>query len=173
MNNVKYYIASFLMLISLSSNAEVRQLWDTLPDSILVHKSQAKILVEKDNYLKATVSSALEIQMRHVVCEDGTEYICYVRTYSAPEKESVVEIYDKNWNKVRTLSFSLDQIIGSDKATMYDKYFEPLLIFASLNEDSNEMVLTVSDKGLSEEEKKEIKVLSLQTNVKLGSELLK
>lgn len=169
MNSMKYYLTIFLMAFSLGANADIHQLWETMPDSILVHKSLANIIVEKERYLKASLSSALEVQMRHVVCDDGTTYIILVRTYSAPAKDSVVEAYDINWNKINTLPFTLAQIIGKQNAEAYGKYFEPLLISASLSEDADEITLTVSDVGLTDEEKEEIKGVSLQTNVKLGS----
>lgn len=170
---MRYLLTIAAFLLAANAMAGIRHLWDAMPDSLLMNKNSATIIEEKDGFLSADVSAALNVQLKALKDQDNKIVICLVRTYAAPEKESVVETYDEQWQLQSIVSFSLADIVGPEKAVEFASLFEPLLISASLSSENDMLTLKLSDNYLSEDEKKTLKDVALQTNVKWNGKTFK
>lgn len=148
--------------------AGIQDMWKSIPDSILDNE-RATVTPVSDKYMYAQLSGSCDVQLRLMAAEGGEPVVCMVRTYSAPEKESVVEIFDAGWVKLRTITFTLSDVIGEENAERLSEYFEPLLIRAELQSDADTLLLSVSDKYLSEDERKKLDDVKLQRNVNWGT----
>lgn len=50
-----------------------------------------------DDYLDLQLTASCRVEMKLLPVADSVSYICMVRTYSSPEKESVVTLYTQDW----------------------------------------------------------------------------
>lgn len=164
---MRYLFGIIFLTLCTNCFAGIRQQWESLSDSIL-DKGRATVSYENEEYLSIVISDTYEVQMKLLKADDGTTVVCMVRTYAAPEKESIVEIYDAGWKKLRQITFTLADVIGDGDAASMAEYFEPLLISANLLPDADTLVLSVSDKNLSDDDKKMLNNVELQRNVNWG-----
>lgn len=166
MKTIKFLFALITFISAQMVQAQtVNHYWDSMNDSLIVNKGNAEVTNANGQFLEAKISSALCVQLKMMKNAYNLPVLCLVRTYMAPAKDSVVELYDKDWNRIAVQRFSLEDIIGKENTSRLEQYFEPLLIHASLNGESDDMVLTVCDKMLSDEEKKELLGISLSKTV--------
>ena len=49
-----------------------------------------------DDYLDLQLTASCHVEMKLLPVADSVSYICMVRTYSSPEKESVVTLYTQD-----------------------------------------------------------------------------
>lgn len=166
--NLFLFVSMFL--IPFKASADINDLWTSRPDT-LFSNSGLQIEYVSDVQLNATVSSSLDVQIKLLPAEDDNSIICLICTYSAPDKESVIRYYNKNWRMIGEQHLTLKDVIGMEKAKQFASYFEPLLISAKFIEQENSIILTVCDKFLGDDDKKQLKSLDLQTKVKWNKEM--
>jgi len=140
---------------TLSISASVKHYFDIIPDSLFENKDNAVIVKDTADYLMADLSTALTIQLKVMTKSDGDSCICLIKTYKAPEENSIVEFYDMEWNNLAK-DISLSRYFDDMKNTIKESKINPLLISARLSPSSETIALKVSDFMLSDDEKKEI-----------------
>lgn len=167
-------IVTFIIAATLSMSSfakPIGEYFKAIPASICPFADKAVISEETVDYLSASVTSVSDIQMRFLTNSEGAKVICLVKTFKAPEAESEVTTYDLDWNEIETHKFCLEDI--SSEASAASKYFEPLLISATLHSASGEITLKVTPVDLSDEEKESIKDIKLQTTLKWNGKTFK
>lgn len=144
-------------LIYVSSFADTKELWTIMPDSITAcSKSDVMSVNDSTDVLTVEVSSTYTIQAVTLSTKENEEKVfCVIKTFSAPEKESELAIYDSAWTLINEKRFSLSDILGEKASTNIGLYFDPLLISA-LFSDSCRIKVQIADFMLSDDEKKEI-----------------
>lgn len=161
----RYLLIVILVITSLAAKADIRQYWDTMPDTLLIHKTDSAIQQETDIYIHAVMSSTHDVQLRLMPSSQSGSVICMVRTYSAPERESVVEVYDTKWHLLRPLAFSLSDVVGADNVSRVGNLFEPLLLSVQLNADTEDITLSLSTHFLSDDEKQQLHDIPTQVTL--------
>lgn len=144
-------------LMSVSSFADTKELWATMPDSITAcPKSNVTSVNDSTDVLAVQVSSTYTIQAVTLSTKGSEEKrFGVIKTFSAPEKESELAIYDTTWTLIYEKRFSLNDILGEKASMNIGLYFDPLLISAIFT-DKEKIEIKIADFMLSNDEKKEI-----------------
>lgn len=174
MNRKKLYILGFFLLLSLGVSARTAgECLRMMPDSICPLANDVKPDRETSEYLHVALSEVSELEMRMLPSVDGDTLVCVVQTFKAPLAESDVRVYDLEWKECKRLAFGLADILGEEPSSSLRSLFDPLLISAHLDAESENITLILSYSNLSDEEKKEIEGLKLQTTLKWNGETFK
>lgn len=203
MGKVRFLSVIFLLSVSMMVHAQsMRALWLSMPDSILpyISKDQRKEMIDladnssktevnnllngksvidsvTDRYLAATVSGSFRIQMRLLPSSDGDSLLCVVRTFLAPEPESELRFYTRQWTEVpmrrcfengrslQELASSLlvrpDSMPESRFAELR-KLIDPIMVSATLSPDNDSIDISLSLPLLSNDERRQINTIVLQ-----------
>lgn len=127
---VSMIVAAFVMIALSSSAKTMRQVWKTMPDSLVPtidHVRRVEMLdlidyrvrAEVDNrygshsimdtltasYLHCQVSKQSDLAMRLLPTTDGDTIVCMVNTYRAPVAESTIRFYDLGWHQLSASQF--------------------------------------------------------------------
>lgn len=191
-----------LMMVSSMSARSVRDMWVSMPDSMVEYltANQRLELVElKDMKVKATVTNELQSEtvldtltsdyMKVVLSEasvlelkmlpaNGDSILCMIQTFLGPEKESVVLFYDQAWNKQNIEVPVPDLLVKPD--TMTSERFEelkgmiePLMSYAEMEVSQPVITFKMSMPLVGNEEKKAIQSIAMQRKFKWDGSLFK
>lgn len=154
---MRILLTIFSLILSSSVFADTANIWSTMPDSICnIDKNDVISYSDSTDVLCIKVSSTLSMQAVSSNTKDSLIYV--VKTYSAPAKESVLMVYDKQWNMLSSKDFALTDIVSKTAADKVATYYSPLLISAEII-SPDDIKLSVADFMLSDDEKKEIKTI--------------
>ena len=183
-----------------ASAKDMRELWLSMPDSLIGYMDKSKRLALLDhvdmnttaelanklegktsldtltsNFMQVTLNKVVDMRMTLLptIGEGSSDSIlCVVRTYHNAEEESVVELYDQSWRRLRKIDYD-PEMFFSRPDTMSQERFEQirslvsvLFVKAELREGSDALLLTPSMPFNTREEKEDIKSIILQINVK-------
>ncbi len=177
-------------------------LWVMMPDSILPYlsKDQRKEMIERadqgsrpfvnnlfkvnsvidsvtNRYLSATISESLRIQLRLLPSTQGDSLLCMVRTFLAPEAESELHFYTRQWTEVlikhcfergRSLQELAPSLIVKPDSMSESRFAElkqlidPIMVSASLSPENDSVDVSLSLPLLTEDERKQINTIILQ-----------
>lgn len=183
-----------------ASAKDMRELWLSMPDSLIGYMDKSKRLALLDHVdmnttaeltnklegktsLDTLTSNCMQVTLNNVVDlrmtllpstgEGATDSIlCVVRTYRNAEPESIVELYDQSWKRLRKIDFDAEMFFNRPDTISQERYEQirslvsVLFVKAELREGSDVLVLTPSLPFNTREEKEKIKSIILQTNVK-------
>ena len=183
-----------------ASAKDMRELWLSMPDSLIGYMDKSKRLALLDhvdmnttaeltnklegktsldtltsNFMQVTLNKVVEMRMTLLPStgEGATDSIlCVVRTYRNAEPESVVELYDQSWKRLRKIDFDAEMFFNRPDTMSQERYEQVrslvsvLFVKAELREGSDVLVLTPSLPFNTREEKEKIKSIVLQINVK-------
>lgn len=193
-----------VMLSCMASQAKnIREIWLSMPDSLISYLDKNKRIEMVDyidmkvradvknslegssvmdtlthDFLQVTLNEACTLQMRILPTENGDTVFCLTKTLRGPLAESETSIYDQDWQKIKALDFSSQELIDKPD-TMSATTFEELkkimdvpIIEAQLSIDSPTLTLHLSALNLSKEENEKIRpLLSPRTLLWNGKEL--
>jgi len=201
----KLFLLVMAVLLSVSVQSKtLRDLWLSMPDSLLPTlnknlrlefmdlvdmqvKPEVKNLLGEEclmdsvtsDFLEVTTSSSAQIQMGLLPQASGDSVLCVVKTYSAPEKESVVKFYNQQWQELPCKNFFSSEVwqLGKFLKEKHDtlsegKYrelissIEPFMVLAKLSMNDNSMIFKVSLPLVSVEDKTNIEALLVQRKFK-------
>ena len=183
-----------------ASAKDMRELWLSMPDSLIGYMDKSKRLALLDhvdmnttaeltnklegktcldtltnNFMQVTLNEVVVLRMTLLPTtgEGATDSIlCVVHTYRNAEPESVVELYDQSWKRLRKIDFDAEMFFNRPDTISQERYEQirslvsVLFVKAELREGSDVLVLTPSLPFNTREEKEKIKSIILQTNVK-------
>ena len=183
-----------------ASAKDMRELWLSMPDSLIGYMDKSKRLALLDhvdmnttaeltnklegktnldtltsNFMQVTLNKVVDLRMTLLPStgEGATDSIlCVVRTYRNAEPESIVELYDQSWKRLRKIDFDAEMFFNRPDTMSQERYEQirslvsVLFVKAELREGSDVLVLTPSLPFNTREEKEKIKSIILQTNVK-------
>ncbi len=183
-----------------ASAKDMRELWLSMPDSLIGYMDKSKRLALLDhvdmnttaeltnklegktsldtltsNFMQVTLNNVVDLRMTLLPStgEGATDSIlCVVRTYRNAEPESIVELYDQSWKRLRKIDFDAEMFFNRPDTISQERYEQirslvsVLFVKAELREGSDVLVLTPSLPFNTREEKEKIKSIILQTNVK-------
>ena len=188
-----------------ASAKDMRELWLSMPDSLIGYMDKSKRLALLDhvdmnttavltnklegktcldtltsNFMQVTLNNVVDLRMTLLPStgEGATDSIlCVVRTYRNAEPESVVELYDQSWKRLRKIDFDAEMFFNRPDTMSQEQYkhirslVSVLFVKAELREGSDVLVLTPSLPFNTREEKEKIKSIILQTNVKWNGKI--
>ena len=188
-----------------ASAKDMRELWLSMPDSLIGYMDKSKRLALLDhvdmnttaeltnklegktsldtltsNFMQVTLNNVVDLRMTLLPStgEGATDSIlCVVRTYRNAEPESVVELYDQSWKRLRMIDFDAEMFFNRPDTISQERYEQirslvsVLFVKAELREGSDVLVLTPSLPFNTREEKEKIKSIILQTNVKWNGKI--
>ena len=183
-----------------ASAKDMRELWLSMPDSLIGYMDKSKRLALLDhvdmnttaeltnklegktsldtltsNFMQVTLNNVVDLRMTLLPStgEGATDSIlCVVRTYRNAEPESIVELYDQSWKRLRKIDFDAEMFFNRPDTISQERYEQirslvsVLFVKAELREGSDVLVLTPSLPFNTREVKEKIKSIILQTNVK-------
>lgn len=134
------------------------------------------------DFIQIRMSKASTLQMKKLPQENGDSIICLVKTFSLPEKESELYLYDQNW-KALPLDLNLQSLADGliqKPDTMTDarflelkKMIEPKMVSAMLLQHENGLVIRLALPLLSADDKKAVSVLKVQRKLKWDGKTFK
>lgn len=138
-----------LMLVALMVTAqaqEIRNVWKTMPDSIVSAVDKVRRLEMLDlvdykvkaevnnrlgthslmdtitaNYLHVMVTKSSELSMRLLSTDTGDTLVCMVYTYKAPKPESRISFYNLNWQQLDASKYLPFASLADAADSMYTK----------------------------------------------------
>lgn len=136
---ITFTVCCFIVM-QLSAQTTIRELWKTMPDSILPYFNAAarseiidtyktgkvtktKNLLEgeswakniKDNYICIQLNNTTEMQLQLLHSSDSTSTICMVKTFGVPAAESEITFFDMEWKRIDS-DFGLPDFNDKDTA---------------------------------------------------------
>lgn len=134
------------------------------------------------DFLQIRMSKASTLQMKKLPVENGDSVICLVKTFSLPEKESELYLYDQNWQRL-PLEMNLQALAESliqKPDTMTDVRFlelkqmvEPRMVSAMLLQHENGLVIRLALPLLSADDKKAVNAIKLQRKLNWNGKTFK
>lgn len=175
----------------------VKELWLAMPEDMVPYLGKEKrqecldfmqmgVKAEADNalggksvvdtltadYLQATLSRSLTLQMKRLPVDGRDSLLCVVRTIHGPEPESMVEFYSQEWERLGGMQFLVDDLVQRPDTMSTQRFrellllFDPGLVCASLVPDSDELEVSVRAVNVTAEEAEELKAIILQRKFK-------
>lgn len=140
---------------------------------------QTRMEVLNEHFISMWMNNAVTMQMRVLPTtssvDDVKAVICMVTTYGTTVKESTVRFFSCKWRPLKTesyVSMNANELMQQPN-NMPDERFqelsrllEPYLIVAKLSEDVDELMLTLSNEALDEENRAETDEIIMQINLK-------
>ena len=140
---------------------------------------QTRMEVLNEHFISMWMNNAVTMQMRVLPTtssvDDVKAVICMVTTYGTTVKESTVRFFSCKWRPLNTesyVSMNANELMQQPN-NMPDERFqelsrllEPYLIVAKLSEDVDELMLTLSNEALDEENRAETDEVIMQINLK-------
>ena len=151
-------------------------------DNKLHGKSRLDTLCQ--NFLQLTVSEGQTVQMkllptRQAEGQGRDSVICLVQTFKGPAAESRVRVFTRQWALLSDTCYREKSLLVKPDTLSADSYQQlleriPLVMWeATLQADSDELLLTPSLPLMFVEEKEKMKPLLLQRNLKWNGEIFK
>lgn len=140
---------------------------------------QTRMEVLNEHFISMWMNNAVTMQMRVLPTtssvDDVKAVICMVTTYGTTVKESTVRFFSCKWRPLKTesyVSMNANELMQQPN-NMPDERFqelsrllEPYLIVVKLSEDVDELMLTLSNEALDEENRAETDEIIMQINLK-------
>jgi len=140
---------------------------------------QTRMEVLNEHFISMWMNNAVTMQMRVLPTtspvDDVKAVICMVTTYGTTVKESTIRFFSCKWKPLQTQSYvNIDaSMLLMQPGYMPDERFEelcnklqPYLIVAELSKDVDELMLTISNAALDEEERVNTEEIIMQINLK-------
>ena len=134
------------------------------------------------DFLQIRMSKASTLQMKKLPVENGDSVICLVKTFSLPEKESELYLYDQNWQRL-PLEMNLQSLAESliqKPDTMTDTRFlelkqmvEPRMVSFMLLQHEDGLVIRLALPLLSADDKKAVNAIKLQRKLNWNGKTFK
>lgn len=134
------------------------------------------------DYVQIKMSKTATLQMKRLPVENGDSVICLVKTFSLPEKESELYLYDQSWNRlpldlnIQSLAESLIQkpdTMSESRFSELKKMIEPKMVSAVLLQHEDGLVIRLSLPLLSADDKKQVSAIKLQRKFKWNGKTFK
>ncbi len=152
------------------------------------------------DFVQIRMSQVSSLQMKKLPADGGDSLLCVVKTFAAPEKESVLYLFDQNWNQKDASHLFLPKLGALDVAhgdgaqslshlsgyliqkpdTMEEERFaqleamiEPRMVSAVLFQHDNSIVVSLASPLLSAEDKKQVNAIKLQRKFNWSSGIFK
>lgn len=134
------------------------------------------------DFLQIRMSKVATLQMKKLPVENGDSVICLVKTFSLPEKESELYLYDQKWQRL-PLEMNLQALAESliqKPDTMTDARFmelkqmvEPRMVSAMLLQHEDGLVIRLALPLLSADDKKTVNAIKLQRKLNWNGKTFK
>ena len=134
------------------------------------------------DFLQIRMSKTATLQMKKLPAENGDSVICVVKTFSLPEKESELYLYDQEWKRLpeqvnlQSLAESLIQkpdTMTNARFAELKQMIEPKMVSALLLQHENSVVLRLALPLLSADDKKAVNALKVQRKLNWNGKTFK
>lgn len=174
---------SIVPYLNASNRDILMQFTETGKDTLSIVDNQVGekswVSFKSDDKIVFHPSSSLTMEIARCVSDADTVF-CVVRTYKAPETESVVALYDSRWNVLSNVDIShcaatfQPDSISSERYTELRNMIEiPMVSATFAHDDSQTLLVSYSLPLLPEDEKEKVKHVIMQTKLKWDGETFK
>lgn len=134
------------------------------------------------DFVQIRMSKTATLQMKKLPAENGDSVICIVKTFSLPEKESELYLYDQDWKRLpeqvdlQSLAESLIQkpdTMGDARFAELKQMIEPKMVSAVLLQHEDGVVLRLALPLLSAEDKQQVNAIKVQRKLKWNGKSFK
>lgn len=192
MKQLLSFILLFIAIMNNLSAKSMKDLWLTMPDSIIPYLSinERLQLIDYNNlYVKATITNKLHggcrmdtltsnymhvhltpsssIEMRLLPYAKSDSILCMVKTYGEESKESQIFFYDQNWDLL-PIQIAVPAVHDKPKPLTNNVIYpsDPIMTWMSLDINDDILVIHWSTTMIADTEKKDINTNILQTTIK-------
>lgn len=197
-----WLIAWMMAVVSMAHAQAIEQGWLGMPDSLLGYMNKSKRIEAMDyqhmglkidvtnllkgsttvdtltnEFLQVKLSEAALLQMR-LLPKDSDSVVCVVKTLFAPEAESSVAFYDRNWKRVGQLTadtlaapfLSRPDTMATGRFEELSRLVDPVMVKCTLSVSDATLTQELSLPLLTKEEKQAIKAIIKQRKLKWNGE---
>lgn len=197
-----WLIAWMMAVVSMAHAQAIEQWWLGMPDSLLGYMNKSKRIEAMDyqhmglkidvtnllkgsttvdtltnEFLQVKLSEAALLQMR-LLPKDSDSVVCVVKTLFAPEAESSVAFYDRNWKRVGQLTadtlaapfLSRPDTMATGRFEELSRLVDPVMVKCTLSVSDATLTQELSLPLLTKEEKQAIKAIIKQRKLKWNGE---
>ncbi|MBP3756138.1 MAG: DUF3256 family protein [Prevotella sp.] len=197
-----WLIAWMMAVVSMAHAQAIEQWWLGMPDSLLGYMNKSKRIEAMDyqhmglkidvtnllkgsttvdtltnEFLQVKLSEAALLQMR-LLPKDSDSVVCVVKTLFAPEAESSVAFYDRNWKRVGQLTadtlaapfLSRPDTMATGRFDELSRLVDPVMVKCTLSVSDATLTQELSLPLLTKEEKQAIKAIVKQRKLKWNGE---
>jgi len=197
-----WLIAWMMAVVSMAHAQAIEQWWLGMPDSLLGYMNKSKRIEAMDyqhmglkidvtnllkgsttvdtltnEFLQVKLSEAALLQMR-LLPKDSDSVLCVVKTLFAPEAESSVAFYDRNWKMVGQLTadtlatpfLSRPDTMATGRFEELSRLVDPVMVKCTLSVSDATLTQELSLPLLTKEEKQAIKAIVKQRKLKWNGE---
>ncbi len=147
------FIATCLSLSAQLSAKSMKDIWLSMPDSLLpylnknlktelIDLADMKVKAEVTNlldgktvldtltadYLSVRLTRGTELQLKRLHSIQGDSLLCVVRTFMAPEPESTVSLYTMDWVKLKDCSWPTTSLLQKPDTMSLQRFHELQLL---------------------------------------------
>lgn len=199
MRQLLSFILLFIVIINNLSAKSMKDLWLTMPDSIIPYLSANERLQFIDynnlhvqatvtnklhgkcrmdtltsNYVHVSLTPSSSMEMRLLPYANNDSILCVVKTYGEESKESQVYFYDQDWTllpiKIAQIAAPIADGESVSLANNSTYTSDPVMIWVSLDINEDILVIHRSTTMVADTEKKDINTNILQTTIKWNGE---
>lgn len=123
------FIALVTFFANISQAKDIREIWLSMPDSIITYLNKNKRIEMVDyidmkvradvknalegtsvmdtlthDFLQVTLNEACTLQMRTLPSEEGDTLFCLVKSFKGPQTESEISIFNQDWQKIKDIT---------------------------------------------------------------------
>jgi len=197
-----WLIAWMMAVVSMAHAQAIEQWWLSMPDSLLGYMNKSKRIEAMDyqhmglkidvtnllkgsttvdtltnEFLQVKLSEAALLQMR-LLPKDSDSVVCVVKTLFAPEAESSVAFYDRNWKRVGQLTadtlaapfLSRPDTMATGRFEELSRLVDPVMVRCTLSVSDATLTQELSLPLLTKEEKQAMKAIIKQRKLKWNGE---
>ena len=197
-----WLIAWMMAVVSMAHAQAIEQWWLSMPDSLLGYMNKSKRIETMDyqhmglkidvtnllkgsttvdtltnDFLQVKLSEAALLQMR-LLPKDSDSVVCVVKTLFAPEAESSVAFYDRNWKRVGQLTADTlaepyllrPDTMATARFEELSRLVDPIMVKCTLSVSDATLTQELSLPLLTKEEKQAMKAIIKQRKLKWNGE---
>ncbi len=199
MRQLLSFILLFIVIINNLSAKSMKDLWLTMPDSIIPYLSanerlqfidynnlhvqatvtnklhgKCRIDTLTSNYVHVSLTPISSMEMRLLPYANNDSILCVVKTYGEESKESQIYFYDQDWTllpiKIAQIAAPIADGESVSLANNSTYTSDPVMIWVSLDINEDILVIHRSTTMVADTEKKDINTNILQTTIKWNGE---
>ncbi|WP_092110998.1 DUF3256 family protein [Prevotella sp. KH2C16] len=139
------------------------------------------------DYLHLTVNPSVRIELKMLPFTNADSILCMIKTLNGPEFESIIDFYDKDWKRLpsdamfdgvgltglRDNFAFIPDTLSKKRQAGFEGVLDPVLMYASLNPTTNEIIFSLSLPLMSEREKQSIREIFLPKKFKWTGKVFK
>ncbi len=208
-NMKKTFLILLTVLVSFNVSAQsIKKMWLAMPDSVIPYlnanlrqefldfadmkvKASVKNLLNgnsrmdtlTNDYLHVILNPSTTLEMKMLPRQNGDSVLCFVKTLSAPSKESEILFYDRSWHRLSSKDLMPEvkpedfivrpDTMPADRFQFLEAMIEPYLVSGKLSPNDRTMVLSLAVPLVGSMDEKAVNTILVQKKLNWENERFK